>query len=174
MAVFKNNEEEGWGRFDFGPLRDSFGIILYCSTQKLKNDVAWLARNDYVIMEFDCQRWTSQDAIHNDVSEQFEFSHWYLGSPRAIHGMLMDVDVPEVGGLAVVLRRVDGIRVDYDDFVWNLMNFCTYVIRFHLLFGRRMLLLVQSNDPAMEFKEVGGRSVNWNWEERSRRDRRPD
>ena len=77
--------------------------------------------------------------------------------------------VPDHGGLVLVLNH-------YDQFVKSvgagtsrgqgvaeaMLDVFARAIRYHMLFGKRLIILVQSDDPRIHFDGLGGVSAMWN------------
>jgi hypothetical protein len=60
-----------------------------------------------------------------------------------------DPEVPDNGGLALVLNHYDKLSKPIAEMVLNIF---ARAVRHHLLFGRRLLVLVQSDDPSIRFE----------------------
>lgn len=148
-------------RLDF-ELLSGGGIALYHSKDVLAEDVAWLRREAYALRELACAAWNSEEAFHADVARTFEFPAYYGLNMDAFADCLGDVDVPERGGLAVVLRGVERVRLREGKLVAEVLDVFAGVIRWNLLLGRRLLVLAQSNDPRFALEPVGPVVVTWN------------
>jgi hypothetical protein len=73
-----------------------------------------------------------------------------------------DVDVPLDGGMTIVLRNVDAVVLREGKFLPVVLDILADATRTNLLFGRRLLTLLQSRNPALELPPVGATSVKWN------------
>jgi RNAse (barnase) inhibitor barstar len=160
MGVFAF-DESSWNRLDYVLLR-SGGIALYHSQSVLAQDIEWLEEEDYLIHDFDCENWTSEDAFHADVAAKLGFPEYYGRNLNAFCDCLGDVTVPDRGGLAIVLRGVERVKLRESQFLWTILDIFAGVIKENLLFGRRLLLLLQSSDPRIAFEPVGAFPVSWN------------
>ena len=70
--------------------------------------------------------------------------------------------MPPGGAMAVQMRRYDRfVKVD-SHLAWSVLDALESTSRRLLLTGRRMLTLVQSDDPRIKFERVGAMPVNWN------------
>jgi hypothetical protein len=60
-------------------------------------------------------------------------------------------EVPEEGGRVVVLKRYDSVAVRFPKVTWSVLDIMEFNSRRRLLFGRRLIVLVQSDDPQIVF-----------------------
>ena len=73
-----------------------------------------------------------------------------------------DIEIPEEGGRVLVFSRYDLFAARLPDVAWSVLDIMEIMARRQLLFGRRLITLVQSDDPEISFELVGGRPVMWN------------
>jgi len=132
--------------------------------------VAWLQSRGYVIHAFDTAEWKVESKMHDALQATLSFPAWYGKYLNALNDcMWEDLVVPENGGLTLVLSR-------YDHFVRTMqagnhasaeivLDIFARAIRYHSLLGKRLLVLVQSDDPKIQFGRLGGISATWNLRE---------
>jgi RNAse (barnase) inhibitor barstar len=161
MAVFQGDD---FNRLDWRLLQNG-AISLYFQPSVLAGDVAWLANHGYVIHEFDCATWASEGDFHDAVSAKLRFPDYYGRNIAAFNDCLSDLDIPDEGGAALVFHR-------YDRFLTQEPKFAKYVLddiqqnsRRFSLWGRRLLALLQSDDPRLNVGPLGACSANWNPQE---------
>ena len=65
----------------------------------------------------------------------------------------------------MVLKRYDQFSAVDADSAHALLDYFATQARFGLLFGHRMICLVQSDNPQLRFPVVGGTEVRWNQQE---------
>ena len=77
--------------------------------------------------------------------------------------------VPHEGGLALVLRHYDrfesAIQINTaraQSFAGIVLDILAHAVRYHMLFGRRRLIVVQSDDPRIRFDNLAPVFANWN------------
>jgi RNAse (barnase) inhibitor barstar len=160
MAAFTGDPDETT-RLDWRILQDG-AICLYFQRRILDEDVAWLRQHDYQIHTFDCSRWTSEAEFHADVSRDLGFPAWYGRNLHAFNDSLSDLLVPDVGGVALVFARFDLVAERLPNVAWYVLDIVEVNSRRFLLFGRRLIALVQSDDPSISFDPIGARPVMWN------------
>jgi RNAse (barnase) inhibitor barstar len=168
MAVFK--EDEWRGRLDWTLLLNG-ACTLYHRPEILAQDVAWLREHGYEVAVFDCDAWTSEEAFHEDVSRALDFPDYYGGNLAALNDCLAEMNVPDEGGLALQLNRFDQFAHTFPELAWHVLDILEGNSRLHLLFGHRLIALVQSDDPRIQLEPVGARPIVWNWKEQVGRSR---
>ena len=72
-----------------------------------------------------------------------------------------DVEVPDQGGMVLLFRGVESVTVP-EKFLSAVLDVLAHASRDNLLFGRRLLVLLHSHDPRIQFELVGCMSVSWN------------
>src|SRR5262245_2415696 len=107
MTAFAS-DESSWSRLDFRLLRDG-GVALYHAEAVLAQDTAWLREEGYVIHELDGRKWNSQESLHEDVAKVLRFPAYYGRNLDAFNDCMRDLEVPVVGGMAIIIRGVDSI-----------------------------------------------------------------
>lgn len=160
MAIFKPAEVNDQ-QLDWIILRDG-GVQLYWRDEILSDDLRWLKSNGYKIIFFDAaewrsgSEWESQRRMHESLKDKLSFPDYYGENLDALDECIVDdLVVPDNGGLALVLNH-------YDPIAEMVLNIFARAVRHHLLFGRRLLLLVQSDDPTIQFESLGGIAAGWN------------
>ena len=159
MAAF--NESEIADRRDWPLLRNG-AITLYFRPEALAEDVAWLREHQYEVYSFDCAAWETEADFHADVSRQFGFPGYYGRNLQALNDCLSRLDVPEAGGVALQLMRIDRFASRMPAFAWEVLDIIERNSRDFLLTGRRFMALAQSDDPRLEFDPVGACRISWN------------
>ena len=151
-----DRERLDWTLFQTG------GVILYHKVQVLAEHVAWLTREQYQLRELDANGWKDARAFHEDVKRVFQFPSHYTSNLASLIDALAELEIPAGGALAVQLRRYDKFAKVEPHLAWSVLDALETTSRRLLLTGRRMLTLVQSDDPRIKFERVGAMPVNWN------------
>jgi RNAse (barnase) inhibitor barstar len=121
---------------------------------------------------FQCESWKTASDFHRDVAESLQFPSYYGANLDAFNDSLSDVEVPLNGGLVLVFHRFDLFAVTERKVAEAALDIIATNSRRFLLEGRRLLCLVQSNDPQLNFPPVGAEPVLWNpreWLDKARR-----
>lgn len=169
MAIFRN-EPDDLQRLDWLLLQNG-AVTLYFRPQVLVEDVEWLKGHDYRVDSFECSVWVSESQMHEALSRGLEFPPYYGRNLNALNDCISDIEIPEEGGRVLVFSRYDSFAARFPDVAWSVLDIMEINSRRLLLFGQRLIVLVQSDDPELFFEPVGGRPVMWNrkeWLARSR------
>jgi RNAse (barnase) inhibitor barstar len=160
MAPF-TYDESSWSRLDYVLLRDG-GVVLYWADAIIEEDLAWLRRERYVVHEFDAGLWSEEANFHSAVAEALEFPEYYGRNLDAFNDCMGDIAVPAAGGMAIVFHNADAVGLREGKFLAVVLDILAGTTRTNLLFGRRLLTLLHSRNPALQFPPVGGMPVIWN------------
>jgi RNAse (barnase) inhibitor barstar len=179
MAYF-NNRAEDWERLDWQILRDG-GISLYWRAEYLAEDAQWLSNHDYNLYDFDCATWVSREDMFSDFGRALHFPEWWGRNFDALDDCITELELPESPGAAIVLRHFDVYAFHAEARTLPsgeteavvLLDMLASASRFHLLNGRRLVVLVQSDDPELTLKKLGGKIPQWNHREWLNENRRP-
>jgi hypothetical protein len=162
MAVF---HERGSQRLDWMLLHNG-PVTLYYRSDILGTDLAWLQEQGYHVEPFDCMSWLTIDALHDAVAVQLQFPDYYGRNLHAFNDCLSDLLIPEQSGCVLVFLRYDAFAARFPDVAWQVLDIIAVQARYFLLRGRRLLALVQSDDPRIAFAPIGACPVLWNSHER--------
>jgi hypothetical protein len=154
-------------RLDFDLLRES-PVTLYRSREVLAEHVAWLRRHGYAVHEFDCSGWSSEADFHDAAARSLGFPGYYGRNLDAFNDCMCGIEVPEEGGTALAFLAFDVLHRLSPERAWHVLDIVARWSRFLLLTGRRLMALVQTDDPGLRVKPVGARPVLLNSEERGR------
>jgi len=168
MVAFSRNESnlaERDCRLDYKLLRGG-GVNLYWADRVLAEDLAWLRKEQYAIHEFDGCNWQVKDDLYRDVAKALGYPGYFGRNLQAFSDCMLDVEVPDDGGMVFVIRNIDAVERHDRQFLWDLVDILDHTTRKNLLFGRRFLTLLQTQNPArtpsIDFSGVGAVHVGWN------------
>ena len=160
MSVFRDNPEE-WQRLDLSLLKNGSIHLYYCPSV-LREDVEWLRGHGYRLDSFDCSRWETEQVMHEELASRLEFPGYYGKNLDALNDCLSDMPVPDNGGRILVFNRYDAFTANVQKVAWHVLDIIDRNAWLHLLFGRRLFALVQSDNPRIEFPLIGSRPAMWN------------
>jgi RNAse (barnase) inhibitor barstar len=168
MTVFNENVVSDQ-QLDWTILRDG-GVALYWQPEVLAGDVNWLQSNGYMIADFDAGDWKSEEQMHKALKSTLSFPDYYGKNLDALDEcMSEDVLVPDEGGLVLIFRHYDqfakAIRTDRADmrsFAEIVLSVFARAVRYHMLFGRRLMIVVQSDDPRIRLENLAPLAASWN------------
>ena len=138
------------------------GVVLYHKQQILAEHTAWLLREGYQLRELDATPWKDSRSFHEDVKRAFAFPSHYTNNLASFVDALAELEIPPGGAVAVQVKRYDRFAKVESHLAWSVLDALETTSRRLLLTGRRLLTLVQSEDPRIKFERVGAMPVNWN------------
>ena len=183
--TLSNESHEDPQRLDWQILR-SGGVALYWRREYLADDVQWLAAHNYEIYQFDCERWVSEEEMYADIGRVLRFTEWWGPewghNINALDDCLTDLPIREDGGAALVLRKFNIYAASSGSALMHsgrteaeaLLDVIVRTCRFFLLNRRRLVTLVQTDDPEIRLGPLGAVSVKWNPREWLNAKRRPE
>lgn len=160
MAPFRDRSED-FQRLDWHILQNG-AIALYHKRAVLDEDRAILAALGYRVHVLDAGTWQSATDMHEDVQRALSFPQYYGRNLAALVDCLSDLNIPTDGGVALVVRHFDKFARLEPALATAVLEALESTSRHHLLFGRRFLAMVQSDDATVRFAPVGARPVVWN------------
>lgn len=172
MVFFRRKEKapDEPQRLDW-KLMERGAVALYYRSSVLSADVSWFKQQKYVVHELNAVLWTTSDAFHDDVKSTLGFPAHYARHLMSWVDALPEMDVPDDGGTVLVFRRYDIFAKAQPQLAQTILDSIESTSRRFLLTGRRLLALVQSDDPRIRFERVGAMPVTWNPREWSDSDR---
>ncbi|GAA4662952.1 MULTISPECIES: barstar family protein [Amycolatopsis] len=153
-------------------------ITLFWRREVLDEAIAWLQAHGYQVTRLDAARWTTEADFHRAIAQTPAFPDYYGHNLAALHDAMQDVVAqdygwaPETTGLALVFAGYDKFTDHCGQTAQAVLDIIATHSRVAALFGRRLMGLVQSDDPAIRFEPVGASPVSWNdaeWPDSRRR-----
>ncbi|HXI71911.1 MAG TPA: barstar family protein [Verrucomicrobiae bacterium] len=161
--------QEDLGRLDWRLLQNGF-INLYWRINYLDEDVQKLEELNYRIARFDCSSWKTMDESAVDISSKLNIQ-WNGKSLDALNDLLTDIDIPFESGFVLVFSKYDLFQKLEPKTSWPILDILASNGRLHLLFGKRLICMVQVDEPTLNFQPVGAQAVLWNPREWLNKDR---
>jgi len=103
--------------------------------------------------------------MHRDLADVLGFPLRPFPNLDGLNDFFGDLDVSETGGTAIVFQRFDLFAAAYISVAQSLLVIVADNSRFFLLFGKRLICLVQSDDAQIQFQSVGACPIGWNRKE---------
>ena len=160
MAILRNEPEELL-RLDWSLLEDS-ASTLYVQSEFINEDAEWLRAHNYRIDTFHCTLWTTEKIMLKELAAHFGSPDYEGCDLDMLKDWLWNLEIPEEGGRVLVFLRFDAFLKMFPNAAWSILEYVEMSSRRMLLFGRRLLALVQSDDPNISLKPVGARQPMWN------------
>jgi len=118
----------------------------------------------YRTVDFNTKDWTKK-SCHEDLKLGLDFPNYYGGNLDAFNDCLSDLLPPDKTGLVIIFRNFDEFAGLDKRYCEALLDVIASQSRQWLLRQKRLIGLVQSNDPDLYFEKVGGSSPTWNGQE---------
>ena len=157
MAVFEYDDPDLG--LDWWILRNGWSCLLR-QPEVLEQCVAWFERAGYPVVEFDCRRWSDEEAMHVELAAKLSFPSYYGCNLNALNDCLKSKKLDEPG-LVLAFRNYEAMPADIYPLPYELLDVLADCSRMHLIYGRRLLALVQISNEDTYFERVGGGVVMW-------------
>lgn len=156
MAIFQNNPDE-WQRLDWSILQKGW-TSMYWKKEILETDLTWFKSENYSIVDFDCKTWTDEKEMHKQLKQKLNFPDYYGENFDALNDCLSDIEILDTGQI-VTFRHLDNFDVRR---VQILLDVFANNARQQMLFGKRLIVLAQVDNPNYQLDHVGATPVMWN------------
>lgn len=139
-------------------------VNLYWRMEIFESDIAELVELNYRIIRL---RFDNASQFQNDLSaalkwrEQFGYFPW-TGNLNALNDGFKCEPLESADDNAICIENYNALVRDDEQLSVELLNMIEYHSRNYLLLGKRLIGLVQTNDPAFYCRNIGGRRANWN------------
>lgn len=133
-------------------------VTTYWRREVLDEDAAELRRLGFTVHEFDCAAWSDDASMHDELRVVLGLPDYTGQNFDALDDSLMDMDIPDDSGVAIVLDNFDDRR--RRDKI--LLNVLARSARHWLLFGRLQPVLIRVVDRNYESPtDLGGTRAMW-------------
>ncbi|WP_229348498.1 barstar family protein [Streptomyces sp. UNOB3_S3] len=156
-------------------------VTLFRRRDLLEECTAWLDKHGYQVTSLDAAAWSSEGDLLRGIGAALDFPDYYGRSLEAFNDCFGDVAsyadygiAPEATGLVLVFTDFDTFAAAHPESAQTVLDIIADNARQAALFGRRVMCLVHSSDPQIEFAPVGAMSVMWNHAEGLAASRRTD
>lgn len=106
-------------------------------------------------MTFDCANWKSDEDFHEAISQALTFPDYYGRNLDALSEcMRFDLDVPEESGLLLVFHHFDVFKKHFPKTAYHLLDIIAEASRQYLLYGKRLISFIQSDDKNITFEPI--------------------
>lgn len=160
MTAFKDDTDD-FQRLDFELLKNG-ATTLYYRPAFLSENIEWLMAHNYRIDSFDCTTWITVEDMYTAFAVTLEFPDYFGRNLDALNDCLCDLNISEDGGRALVFHRYDAFESKMTEIAWKILDIIETRSRNYLLFGKRLLALVQSDNPQIKFNGLGAQHADWN------------
>jgi hypothetical protein len=154
-------------------------VTLFRRPRLLAEATEWLDDHGWQVIRVAARAWTSDQDMHAAVAAALDFPAYYGRNLDALNDCLRDVVShdygwsPDSAGLAIVFTGYDAYATRSPRSAQIVLDILADHSRVAMLFGRPLVVLVQSDDPDIRFEPVGASAVHWNEAEWADAGRRP-
>lgn len=136
-------------------------ICKYFRNAVLDEDIDWFSNNNYKIIEMNCRNWNRKNA-HQNLKVALDFPVYYGENLDGFADCLTDMYNKMYKGLILVFKRYDNFVEEDGKFAEAILDIIASESRVWLLTGQKLIGLIQSDNPDLNFPELGGTSPSWN------------
>ncbi len=155
---------------DFEILKDG-PIHKYFRNRVLDEDVIWFSNNNFEIIEMNARNWNRKNA-HQKLKAALDFPDYYGENLAAFSDCLSDMYNKRYKGLLLVFRRYDSFVEEDKNFAEAVLDIIAGESWIWLLTGQKLIGLVQTDNPDLNFNKLGGICPSWNSSEWYNSDRK--
>lgn len=152
---------------DFRLVHNS-SVTMFWNVDLLEQSVQWLREHNYDVTVVDASGWTAAADMLHDIGVALNFPDYYGQNLNAFNDCMRDVASADYGvrpaaaGLVLVLVGFDRIAASHPTEAHSVLDIIALQARSAMLIGRRMICLVQTDNPRLSFDPVGATPVVWN------------
>jgi len=162
MAIFQEStlrdEWQTYQLFRYGP------VSLFFKPHILDEAVQFLKKQSYIIHEFNCQDYSSEADVYNDILLRLGIiqTDYNEISSTPFWDLLTEAKVPDESGLILVFMHFDVLHRNLPKCAQDLLEIIAGYSYNWLWFGRRFKAFVQTDDPSIIIKPLGAHEAYWN------------
>ncbi|MGI2326714.1 barstar family protein [Planococcus sp. YIM B11945] len=138
-------------------------VIMYSQTSILEKEIRQVKAEGFEVVRFDCAEW-DEEAFHKEAAKALGFPAYYGENLNAFKDCLSDLE-PKHTGILLVFNGFDKFLAQYHEVAVSILDIIHWNSWEFLLEGKALLSFIQSNDPEIEIRPIGGMSPQWNGEE---------
>jgi len=158
MASFTPSDEQEHP-LDFELFQTGW-VTLYREIGGLEDDCNWLTRHSYVIHRLTAKPWASEADALREVGKALKFPAHFTHNLNALNDCLAGLKVPVDGGAAIAIMHYDHFARADSWCAHKILDIMARSARYHMLFGRRLAVLVQTDDPKLSFESLAS-TIAW-------------
>jgi RNAse (barnase) inhibitor barstar len=159
MAIFEDVPET-FERLDWQILQNGW-VSMYLKQSILDEDLDWFNKNGFRMIDLNCNSWTDEASAHQQLKRELNFPDYYGNNLNALNDCLSYIEI-DSAGIIIVLRHIDTLD---KEFAQSLVEIFASNSRGHMLFGNKLITLIQVDDPDFQIEETRSHLVLWNRKE---------
>lgn len=144
-------------------LLENGSVTKYFQVELLKETVQWLKKYEYKIIELDYGDFPSLQEFLVTLANNLNSSEHFQGnSIDAFDDILYEMYIPDNLGLVIIIYQYNLLMQTAPEKGWQILNILDRHSRRNLLYGQRLITLVQTTDPTLDIGPIGSQTVSWN------------
>jgi hypothetical protein len=168
MAAFERDAEDD-DHVDYRLMAEGF-VTKFWDPKLLGEKLQWLSDHDYDVVEVDAGPCEDTVSLLDAMAKALRFPSYFGRNLDALNDCLRHVAGgclagPSSTGLVLVLRHYETFVARDPRAARLMLGIIADRCRGALLFGHRMMCLVQTDDPGLDLPPVGTTDVDWSEEE---------
>ncbi|MFE6225383.1 barstar family protein [Microtetraspora glauca] len=147
-------------------------VTLFWRKRLLRQATDRLEDRGFRVIRLEAGRWNTERDMHRAIAAALHFPDYYGHNLDALNDCLGDVacygaydDAPEGAGLVLAFTDYDRFTAACPKAAQDVLDIVADQARQATALRRRLIALVQSNDPRIRFEPVGAMPVMWNPDE---------
>ncbi|MEU6815492.1 barstar family protein [Streptomyces sp. NPDC046860] len=147
-------------------------VTLFWRKRLLTQATERLEDQGFRVTRLEAGQWSTERDMHRAMAAALDFPDYYGHNLDALNDCLGDLacyggydDAPEGAGLALVFTDYDRFATTCPRAAQVVLDIIAVQARQAAVLRRRLICLVQSNDPQVRFEPIGAMSVMWNSDE---------
>jgi RNAse (barnase) inhibitor barstar len=136
-------------------------ISKYYDISILEEDLAQLTIKNYEIYDLDLGQWTFE-TFHSNIQESLNFPEYYGKNLSAFRDCLGDMFEISKKGIVIVMRRFNMLYNQNKDLCEGILDGIDDISWEWLILGKKLICLIQSDDPDLFIDKIGGYHPVWN------------
>ncbi len=136
-------------------------ICKYHNNGILNEDFSWFSDHNFEVIDMDCRTWNKNN-FHKKIKEAMFFPDYYGENLNAFIDCLGDMFNNSYRGLVLIFRNFDRLVEEHRPSAEGILDCIAWTSREWLVEGHKLICLIQSSDPDLQFPKLGGISPDWN------------
>ena len=136
-------------------------ICKYYKNSILDEDMHWFIDNGFDVYDITVRNWDKNN-FHKHLKKELNFPDYYGENLAAFNDCLGDMYNDRYKGVVIIFRRYDEFLNNERSSAEAILDIIATESRNWLLKGKKLIGLIQSNEPNLVLPKLGGISPNWN------------